>query len=64
MITYNHAPYIARAIEGVPEQRTDSAYGLVLGEGCSTDGTREVVFRFAEQYPESIRVVESPVTSA
>jgi hypothetical protein len=57
MITYNHAPYIARAIEGVLMQQTDFAYELVIGEDCSTDGTREIVFRYAQLNPDVIRVV-------
>ena len=42
MITYNHAPYIAEAIEGVLRQETDFPIELVVGEDCSTDGTREI----------------------
>ena len=46
MITYNHAPYIAQAIEGVLQQRTNFPFELVIGEDCSTDGTREIVFEY------------------
>ncbi len=59
MITYNHAPYIAQAIEGVLSQKTDFPYELVIGEDCSTDGTREIVFRYAEAHPDFIRLVTS-----
>ena len=59
MITYNHAPYIAQAIEGVLSQKTDFPYELVIGEDCSTDGTREIVLRYAEAHPDVIRVVTS-----
>ncbi len=59
MITYNHAPYIAQAIESVLMQKTDFPFELVIGEDCSTDETRRIVFDYAERYPETIRVITS-----
>lgn len=59
MLTYNHAPYIAQAIEGVLMQKTDFPFELVIGEDCSTDGTREIVFDYARRYPEIIHLVTS-----
>jgi len=59
MITYNHEAYIAQAIEGVLQQKTDFPIELVIGEDCSTDGTREIVFDFQKKYPDIIRVITS-----
>lgn len=59
MITYNHAPYIAQAIEGVLQQKTNFPFELVIGEDCSTDGTREIVFNYQKKYPDIIRVITS-----
>jgi glycosyltransferase involved in cell wall biosynthesis len=59
MITYNHAPYIAKAIEGVLEQKANFPFELVIGEDCSTDGTREIVFEYQRKHPGLIRVVAS-----
>ena len=59
MITYNQASYITQAIEGVLSQKTDFPFELVIGEDCSTDGTREIVLRYAEAHPDIIRVVTS-----
>jgi len=59
MLTYNHAPYVARAIEGVVQQKTNFAFELVIGEDCSTDGTREIVFDYAKRFPDIIRVITS-----
>jgi glycosyltransferase involved in cell wall biosynthesis len=59
MITYNHAPYIAQAIEGVLMQKTNFPFELVIGEDCSSDGTREIVFDYAKRYPDIIRVITS-----
>ncbi|MGB8953601.1 MAG: glycosyltransferase [Candidatus Aminicenantales bacterium] len=59
MITYNHAPFIAQAIEGVLQQKTNFLFELVIGEDCSTDGTREIVFQYQKKYPDIIRVITS-----
>jgi glycosyltransferase involved in cell wall biosynthesis len=59
MITYNHAPYISQAIEGVLMQKTNFPFELVIGEDCSTDGTQEIVFDYARTYPDIIRVITS-----
>jgi len=59
MITYNHAPFIAQAIEGVLRQQATFPFELVIGEDCSTDGTREIVFAYAKRNPDLIRVVAS-----
>lgn len=58
-ITYNHAPFIQRCIEGVLMQKTNFPFELVIGEDCSTDGTREIVMDYARKYPKIIRVITS-----
>jgi len=40
-------------------QKTDFPIELVIGEDCSTDGTRDIVFSYARKYPEIIRTVTS-----
>lgn len=59
MITYNHAPYIAEAIECVLKQKTNFPFELVIGEDCSKDGTRDIVFEYQKKYPNIIRVITS-----
>jgi glycosyltransferase involved in cell wall biosynthesis len=59
MITYNHEPYIRKAIECVLSQKTHFPFELVIGEDCSTDGTREIVFDYARRFPDIIRVIAS-----
>jgi glycosyltransferase involved in cell wall biosynthesis len=55
MVTYNQERYIAQAINSVLEQRTTFPIELVIGEDCSTDGTREIVEQFAVAHPHIIR---------
>jgi glycosyltransferase involved in cell wall biosynthesis len=59
MITYNHSPYIAQAIEGVLQQETCFPIELIIGEDCSKDRTREIVLDFQQKYPGVIRVITS-----
>jgi glycosyltransferase involved in cell wall biosynthesis len=59
MITFNHRPYIERAVKCVLNQETDFNVELVIGEDCSTDGTRELVFDLQRRHPELIRIVTS-----
>ena len=40
--TYNHAPFIAQAVDSVLVQETDFNYEIVLGEDERQDGTREI----------------------
>jgi len=55
MVTYNHEPFIAQAIESVLMQQTEFGVELLIGEDCSTDGTREIVAEYAGRHPERIR---------
>ncbi len=59
LITYDHEPFIAEAIESVLAQRADFAWELVVGDDCSTDRTPEIVRSYADRYPERIRVLKS-----
>jgi glycosyltransferase involved in cell wall biosynthesis len=59
MITYNHGPYIAQAIEGVLQQETDFPIELIIGEDCSADCTREIALEYQKKYPDIIRVLTS-----
>jgi glycosyltransferase involved in cell wall biosynthesis len=57
--TYNHRPYINQAIEGILQQKVDFPIELLIGEDCSTDGTREIVLEYQKKYPDLIRVITS-----
>jgi glycosyltransferase involved in cell wall biosynthesis len=57
LLTYNHEAWIGQAIESVVSQRTSFPVELIIGEDCSGDGTRTIVQKFAERYPDRIRTV-------
>jgi glycosyltransferase involved in cell wall biosynthesis len=59
MPTYNHERYLAEAIEGVVRQETSFPIELLIGEDCSTDGTREIALSYQKRFPEMIRVITS-----
>lgn len=59
MITYNHERFIGQAIESVLAQKADFPIELVIGEDCSTDGTRQICEAFAASHPHRIRLLPS-----
>lgn len=59
VVTYNHARYLARCLEGILMQKTSFPFEVVVGEDCSTDGTREIAIDYARRHPETIRLLLS-----
>ena len=56
IITYNHEPFIAQAIESVLMQETGFEYEILIGEDDSSDRTREIVTGYQQRYPDKIRL--------
>jgi glycosyltransferase involved in cell wall biosynthesis len=54
MITYNHEQFISQALNSILAQRVNFDYEIVVGEDCSTDGTRKVLMDFHLRYPQRI----------
>lgn len=59
MITYNHEPFIAEAIESVLMQETEHQFELVIGEDNSTDATRKICEEYQNRYPDKIRLIKA-----
>jgi glycosyltransferase involved in cell wall biosynthesis len=60
MITYNHAKYLAEAIESVVRQACNFPFELIIGEDASKDETLQVAIEYQKRYPEIVRVIHSP----
>lgn len=56
-ITYNHAQFIRKALDGFLMQETTFPVEIILAEDCSTDGTRAICEEYAARYPEKIRYI-------
>lgn len=54
VVTYNQENYIAECLESLVNQVTNFRYEIIVGEDCSTDGTRAIVQRYVEKYPDLI----------
>lgn len=54
MLTYNHAPYLKEAIEGVLMQKTDFDFELIICNDCSPDSSEQVIQPFVDKHPEII----------
>ena len=57
MIAYNHAGYIAQALDSVISQKVNFEYEILVGEDRSTDGTLGIVQEYQARYPDRIRVI-------
>lgn len=58
-ITYNHEIYITEAIDSFLMQETDFPFEIVIGEDCSTDGTRKIIEEYVKNYPSIIKLIIS-----
>ena len=50
MLVYNHERFIAQALESVLMQKTDFEYELIIGEDCSSDGSREIIRSYKKRF--------------
>lgn len=61
--TFNHVRFIADAIRGFLGQRTSFPLQIIVRDDASTDGTAEIVRRFADRYPRLITAVLEPTNT-
>lgn len=55
IITYNHAKYIARAIDSVVSQDVDFPIAVHIVDDCSTDGAQDIIRDYAARYPGVVK---------
>ena len=58
-ITFNQESYIAEAIESFLMQKTNFDFEIIIGEDCSTDGTRKIIEEYRTKFPEKIKLITS-----
>jgi glycosyltransferase involved in cell wall biosynthesis len=54
LLTYNHKIYIDKAIESILNQKTDFEFNIIIADDFSTDGTAEIIEKYANRYPQKI----------
>ena len=54
VITYNQEKYIRKCLQSILDQETDFDFEVIIGDDCSTDGTRSIIKEFAERYSKKI----------
>lgn len=55
--TYNHENYLRQALESALSQQTTFPFEIIVGEDCSTDGTRVILEDVSSSHPTKIRTV-------
>lgn len=53
-ITYNQVDYIEKALSNIVSQKTSFRFEVIVHDDASTDGTADIVYSFAKQYPDLI----------
>lgn len=56
-ITYNHEKYLADALEGFVMQKTNFPFVAIVHDDASTDGTADILRKYAEKYPDIIHPI-------
>lgn len=51
VLTYNHEKFISQALDSILMQKTKYTYEILVGEDCSTDGTRNILKEYEKKYP-------------
>lgn len=60
VITYNQEGYIRDCLQSLVMQQTDFDFEVIVGDDCSTDGTRAVIDEFVKRYPNLVRPIYQP----
>lgn len=60
ILAYNHAAYIAPALQSALQQVTTFPVELLVGEDCSTDDTRDRILEIDRAHPGRLRLIFQP----
>ncbi|MDD3333967.1 MAG: glycosyltransferase [Eubacteriales bacterium] len=53
--TYNHEKYLEKALESFLKQKTSFPFEILIHDDHSSDGTVEIIQRYAARYPEIVK---------
>ncbi|MGN0364404.1 MAG: glycosyltransferase family 2 protein [Suilimivivens sp.] len=51
-ITYNHAKYVRKCLDGLVEQKTNFSFEILIYDDASTDETIEIIKEYVYRYPK------------
>ncbi len=54
--TYNHSLFVERCLQSILSQKTTFDFEVLLGEDDSSDGTRDICKRIAQQFPNRVKL--------
>lgn len=57
LITYNHEKYVAQALSGILNQKTNFEFNIVVADDGSTDKTREIIQQYVANYPDKFSLI-------
>jgi len=57
VVTYNQEKYIRQCLQSIVDQEIDCDFEVIVGDDCSTDGTRAIVQEFVERYPGIVKPI-------
>ena len=58
IVTYNQEKYIRQCLQSIVDQETDFDFEVIVGDDCSTDGTRSIINHFESAYPKLVRLIQ------
>lgn len=60
IVSYNQQAFIRDCLESVVGQETDFPFEVIVGDDCSGDGTRDIIYEFAASNHPRLRVISHP----
>jgi len=54
--TYNQSKFISTCLDNILNQNVNFEYEILLGDDKSSDGTREICLKYANNFPDKIRL--------